>query len=180
MRGCRCKCSSPCNGSQLSPQSAPCPSAAGNLPLQAALALKALQRGGEDAQAARLLLHAGDAGAVAAALGAAAAAQSHEDRTAAAAKALVPEFVARRALTAAQWAELPTGLPGLLAALPAVLARSEAEAACLMAHLPEPMRARIQAAMLALARVQHRAHVSVPVAALQHIVSLAAAPSLRP
>lgn len=166
-------------GSRLSPALPAAPAAAGELPIQAALTPKALQRWGDDAEAARLLVHAGDAGDVAAALGVAAVTPSHEDRTATAAKLLIPELVAHRALTAAQWAALPAELPGLLGALPAVLARSEAEAARLMAHLPEPMRAHIQAAMLALARVQHRSHVSVPIVALQHIVSLAVAPSGR-
>lgn len=145
----------------------------GLLPCDSALHQVAL----DDAAAlelARLLLGAGDAADVAAAL---AKAVTHcRPEVAEAAQHLWPEFAARRALTAEQWALLPAELPGLEAALPAVLARSEAEAACLVAHLPTAERERVQAAMLTLARLQGRTQLSIPVPTLQHIVSLAIQP----
>ena len=47
-----------------------------------------------------------------------------------------PADVARQPLTPAGWERVPSPCPGLGAALPAVMAHSDAEAAALVAHLP--------------------------------------------
>ena len=71
-------------------------------------------------------------------------------------------LVARQPLTPAEWARVPAPCPGLGAALPAVLARSEAEAAALVAHLPAADRERLRTAVLGLARAQRRCRVHLP------------------
>ena len=83
-------------------------------------------------------------------------------------------LVARLALTPAQWLRVPTPCPGLEAALPAVLARSEAEARLLVRHLPTAARKRMQTAALCLARMQQR-RGALPPAIFSRLV-LAAAP----
>lgn len=67
---------------------------------------------------------------------------------------LYARLAAHRALTAQQWQLVPAPCPGVAPALPAVLARSPSEAACLVARLPAADRARLQAALLALHRAQ--------------------------
>lgn len=150
----------------------------GLLPIQVALQRCYRAANDQPLQLVRHLLGAGDTADVAAALGKAAGDAC--EALAAAAQQMCAEFVARRALTAEQWALLPGELPGLGAALPAVLARSEAEAACLVARLPAAERMWVQAAMLSLARVQRRTQLPVPAPALQLIVSLAVEPVLPP
>lgn len=54
--------------------------------------------------------------------------------------------VSRQPLTPTDWARVPTPCPGLAAALPAVLARSEAGAALLVRHLPAGDRERLRTA----------------------------------
>eukprot|EP00887_Chlorella_sp_A99_P001680 scaffold8.g1680.t1 len=96
---------------------------------------------------------------------------------------LLADLLARRALSPADWAALPTpcpGLalptpcPGLARALPAVLARSPAEATHLVAHLPAAARGRLRALLLSLARLQRRLRLELPESVVRRI--LAAAP----
>ena len=75
---------------------------------------------------------------------------------------LYPTLVAAWPLTPAQWQQVPSPCPGLAAALPAVLSRSDAEAASLVAHLPATNRARLRTAALALHRSQRCWDVSLP------------------
>ncbi len=152
------------------PAAASVPNKNGRLPIEAALQRVATD-GAQALAAVRPLLAVGDAADVAAALGKAAA---DPRQAAAGVQQMAVEFVALRSLTAELWALLPDELPGLEAALPAVLARSEAEAACLMVHLPAAERERVRAALLSLARLQGCTQLSIPAHALQHIVSLAA------
>lgn len=63
---------------------------------------------------------------------------------------LYPVLVARRPLTVAQWAAVPPPCLGLGAALPAVLQRSEAEAAQLVRHLPTADQRRLRTLALCL------------------------------
>lgn len=65
-------------------------------------------------------------------------------------------------LTPQQWQRLPTPCPGLGRALPAVLARSEAEAAVLVAHLPPADAARLRTAALSLHRLQRGLQLELP------------------
>lgn len=75
---------------------------------------------------------------------------------------LYPTLVAAWPLTPTQWQQVPSPCPGLAAALPAVMPRSGAEAASLVAHLPATDRARLRTAALALHRSQHRCRVWLP------------------
>eukprot|EP00887_Chlorella_sp_A99_P004089 scaffold23.g4089.t1 len=88
--------------------------------------------------------------------------------------ALLTDLAATRALSRAGWAALPTPLPGLARALPAVLARSPAEAAQLVAHLPAAARGHLRTLALSVVHVQRQLGLELPV----HIVRgiLAAAP----
>ncbi len=72
------------------------------------------------------------------------------------------ELVTCWPLTADQWQQVPSPCPRLARALPTVLARSEAEAAALVAHLPAPDRCRLRTAALALHRQQRCLGVSLP------------------
>ena len=72
------------------------------------------------------------------------------------------ELVTAWPLTAAEWQQVPFPCPGLAHALPAVLARSEAEAASLVAHLPAPDCRRLRTAALALHRQQRCLGVALP------------------
>jgi len=74
---------------------------------------------------------------------------------------LFPEVAARYALTPADWCLVPSPCPGLAAALPYVLARSAAEAALLVAHLPAAERSRLRTAALCLHRAQAVAGVAL-------------------
>lgn len=65
-------------------------------------------------------------------------------------------------LTTTQWQQVPFPCPGLGTALPAVLARSQAEAALLVHHLPAADRSRLRTAALALHRLQRCLKVSLP------------------
>eukprot|EP00887_Chlorella_sp_A99_P001698 scaffold8.g1698.t1 len=84
---------------------------------------------------------------------------------------LFADLAASRALSPADWARLPTPCPGLARALPAVLARSPAEAAQLVARLPDAARGRLRALGLSL---QRRLRLELPESIVQRI--LAAAP----
>ena len=73
---------------------------------------------------------------------------------------LYPLLVSRVALTPEQWAAaVPGGLPGMGHALPAVLARSPAEARCLLRRLAPAQQVRVWVGALALARAQRQAGV---------------------
>eukprot|EP00887_Chlorella_sp_A99_P001694 scaffold8.g1694.t1 len=87
---------------------------------------------------------------------------------------LLADLVARRALSPADWAVLPTPCPGLARTLPDVLARSPAEAVQLVAHLPDTACGRLRTLALSLARVQRRLGWELPEAVLRCI--LVAAP----
>ena len=67
---------------------------------------------------------------------------------------LFADLAACHALSTSQWQCVPAPCPGLRAALPAVLARSEAEAGWLVSRLPAPARTRLRVAALCLARAQ--------------------------
>ena len=67
---------------------------------------------------------------------------------------------------------MPAPCPGLGRALPAVLQRSDAEAARLAAHLPAADRQRLRAFALALHRRQQRLRVYLPSAIMHRILSL--------
>lgn len=76
---------------------------------------------------------------------------------------LFGEVAARWPLLPELWHELvPCPCPGLAAALPAVLARSVDEAACLVRHLPEAERQRLHTAALCLGRAQRVHEVPLP------------------
>lgn len=76
------------------------------------------------------------------------------------------------ALTPEEWRLFPSRCAALAAALPAVLERSEAEAALLVALLPWPVRERLHVAALALHRAQRQAGVELPAALAGHIMAL--------
>ena len=69
---------------------------------------------------------------------------------------LYPALVARRPLTPEQWAHIPAPCPGLRTALPAVLRRSEAEAALLVRHMPDLERQCLRTLALYLGAAQRR------------------------
>ena len=75
---------------------------------------------------------------------------------------LYADVVSRHALTTAQWQRIPAPCPGLGPALPAVLERSTAEAALLVARLLQPERRRLQTAALALHRAQAASQTWLP------------------
>ena len=74
-------------------------------------------------------------------------------------------------LTPEQWVQVPSACPGLGAVLPAVHARSEAEAGELVAHLPRHERRRLRTAALA-----RRSGVWLPGPLVGRILALSAAP----
>ena len=65
-------------------------------------------------------------------------------------------------LSAAEWQRVPAPCAGLGAALPDVLARSDAEPALLVQHLPEASKQRLRMAALCLGRAQRRHGASLP------------------
>jgi len=75
-------------------------------------------------------------------------------------------------LTAAQWQQVPRPCPGLGRALPAVVQRSEAEAAALVVHLPPADSARLRAFALALHCAQRFLHIHLPSAVVHRLLSL--------
>lgn len=85
------------------------------------------------------------------------------------------DLAARGRLAPEQWQLFPSPCAGLGGVLPAVLQRSEAEAALLVAHLPAADRERLQTAALCLHRAQQQVGVSLPLALLWHILALAGA-----
>lgn len=71
-------------------------------------------------------------------------------------------LVERFALTPAVWACVPSPSPSLAPALPAVLARSEAEAGQLVHRLPDAVRMCLQFAALCQARVERVHGLQLP------------------
>lgn len=90
-------------------------------------------------------------------------------------RSLLSDYIAHWPLSAKHWAQVPAPCPGLAHALPAVLARSDAEAALLVSHLPDPDRARLRMAALCLHRSQRCLQVQLPPVLVRHILSLGAA-----
>ncbi|PRW33268.1 hypothetical protein C2E21_7900 [Chlorella sorokiniana] len=72
------------------------------------------------------------------------------------------EVVVRYPLTPAQWQLIPSLCPSLAAVLPTVLRRSEAEAALLVARLPDIKRRRLRIGVLCLHHMQAEAGVVLP------------------
>lgn len=85
-------------------------------------------------------------------------------------------YVQRRLpLSEACWAQVPAPCAGLERALPAALAHSEAQAAQLVARLPEEAKQRLRTAALALARQQRRWRVALPGSIVAQLMVLAVA-----
>lgn len=84
-------------------------------------------------------------------------------------------LVARQPLTPAEWKRVPSPCDGLGAALPAVLARSEAEAALLVSHLPAKACERLRTAALCIKRAERRWRVSLPAELLRPLLAAAVA-----
>eukprot|EP00887_Chlorella_sp_A99_P000622 scaffold5.g622.t1 len=89
-------------------------------------------------------------------------------------RTLLTDLTASRSLLSADWAALPSPCPGLACALPAVLARSPAEAAQLVAHLPPLAQSRLHMLALSLAHLQRRLDLELPEGVVRRI--LVAAP----
>lgn len=82
------------------------------------------------------------------------------------------DYLALWPLSSAQWELVPTPCPGLGRALPAVLARSDAEAAQLVARLPDSDRSRLRTFALCLHCCQRCAGVQLPPVLVHRILSL--------
>lgn len=89
-----------------------------------------------------------------------------------AALSLYADAAANWPLSPTEWDQVPSPCPCLAHALPAVIQRSEAEAACLVARLPAADRQRLQAFALALNRAQQQAGIDLPAGSVRHILSL--------
>ena len=89
---------------------------------------------------------------------------------------LFSDLVGSHALSPDQWQHVPTPCPGLGAALPTVLRRSEAEARLLVGHLAGEEQERLRTAALSLARVQRQAGVELPAGLVGRVLALAATP----
>ena len=89
---------------------------------------------------------------------------------------LFADLAAATALSAKQWRRLPYDCPALGAVLPTVLARSSAEAARLVAHLPVEVRQGLHTGCLCLVRAQHVLGVELPAALVGRVLALAAGP----
>ena len=92
---------------------------------------------------------------------------------------LYADLAASRPLTVAQWAIVPAPCPALVSALPAVVARSRAEARLLVQHLTTEQWLRLRTLALCVARAQHRAGVSLPADLIASLLASAAAASLH-
>ena len=85
---------------------------------------------------------------------------------------LYQRIASRHRLSAAHWQLVPSPCPGLGTVLPAVLARSQAEAALLVARLPAADRARLRTFALCLNRLQRQLGVALPGAVAGRILAL--------
>ena len=90
--------------------------------------------------------------------------------------ALYGDLAACTALSPAQWQRVPAPCPALGAALPVVLARSAAEAALLVGHLPAEVRQRLRTGALCLARAQRECLVELPAVLTGQMLALAVGP----
>ena len=79
-------------------------------------------------------------------------------------------------LAEAEWALVPAPCPGLGAALLAVLQRSAAQAARLVAHMPAGDVRRLRTAALCLARAQRAHDAPLPQPLVWRVLSLCLAP----
>lgn len=86
---------------------------------------------------------------------------------------LYAPLAARQPLTPVEWARVPVPCPGLSAALPAVLARSEAEAGHLVRCLPAADRQRLRTAAQCIRRVERRWRLSLPSELLRPLLAAA-------
>ena len=89
---------------------------------------------------------------------------------------LFADLAACTALSPAQWERVPAPCPALGAALPAVLARSVAEAALLVVRLPAEARQRLRAGAMSLGRAQRVHDAELPAALVGLVLALAAGP----
>ena len=88
-----------------------------------------------------------------------------------AAQSLHADLAAHFPLSAADWQRVPAPCAGLGRALPAVLARSDAEAALLVQRLPADDAQRLRLAALCVGRVQRRRHVFLPAPLVRAILA---------
>ncbi len=89
---------------------------------------------------------------------------------------LYASVVARLPLTPEQWELVPAPCPGLGAALPTILQRSEAEAALLAARLPAADRERMHTFALCLARAERERRLPpLPVPLVTRLLALSVA-----
>ena len=87
---------------------------------------------------------------------------------------LFADLAASKALSPAQWQRVPAPCPALGAALPAVLARSQAEAALLVGRLPAEACQRLRAGALCQGQAQREHGIELPVALVGRVLALAA------
>ena len=88
----------------------------------------------------------------------------------------LPALVSRQTLTAQQWERIPSPCLGIGAALPAVLQRSEAEAALPLRCMPESERQRLRTLALCLARGQRSGLLpALPIRIVERVLGEAAA-----
>ena len=90
------------------------------------------------------------------------------------------ELRCMRRYDAPPWDDTPCVFPGLAAALPAVLARSEAEAGRLLSLLPAEARERLHTAALCLARVERRLEATLPPPVVRRLICAVAEPRPDP
>eukprot|EP00887_Chlorella_sp_A99_P004094 scaffold23.g4094.t1 len=86
---------------------------------------------------------------------------------------LLADLAATCALSPADWEALPTPCPGLARALPVALARSPAEAAQLVAHLPDAARGRLHALAVSLESLQRQLGLELPESIVRGILVVA-------
>lgn len=146
------------------PAAALVPENQGRLPLRLALRYRRFD-------AARALLPASGLGA-AQLLNLLAAAPAHSQPQL---HLLYTELAALMPLTPEQWQRVPVPCPSLGHALRAVLARSQAEAALLLAHLPPADARRLWTAALSLHRAQRSLQLEVPTALVGRMLALSLA-----
>ena len=89
---------------------------------------------------------------------------------------LFADLAACKALSPGQWQHVPAPCAHLGTALPAVLARSAAEAGLLVARLPAETRQRLRTGALCLGRAQREHRVELPAALVGQVLALAAEP----
>ena len=85
---------------------------------------------------------------------------------------LYADVVAHWPLSEEHWRQVPSPCPGLGRVLPGVLARSEAEASHLVAHLPAAGRRRLRTFALSLGRRQQQLRVYLPAPLVHTILAL--------